>query len=191
MPSPLASALAFAPQFPGQPIAPQVGSPPTNKVAVSPTDVTGAYKLSTDAAMQQYLAKLQQQNAMWGGLAGIGGAGIVGGPAWLKMFGNGANAASGGAAATTPAAVLDPAVASAGGIGSDYAASAGAGSVADALAGTAGATGLDASLGTGATVAGTLGADAAASAAADAGATAGGGALADFLASLPLMFLGA
>jgi hypothetical protein len=203
MVSPLASALAFAPQFQGQPIAPQLGSPATNKVNIAPTDVTGAYKLSTDAAMQQYMAKLQQQNAMFGGLAGIGGAALLGGPSWLKMFGNGAKAAGGianpvdvGSAATYAAPGADAATTAGtgsvtgaleggvGGIGSDYAATAGTGSVADALGG-AGATGLaDAG---GATVAGTLGADAALAGGADAAAAAGGMTLADLLPFLAFL----
>ncbi len=63
--SPLAEMLQMQ-----QPITPHT---PTQ---VAPTDVTGAYALSTNAANQQYLAKLNQQNALWGGLAGLGGAGL-------------------------------------------------------------------------------------------------------------------
>jgi hypothetical protein len=46
---------------------------------VAPTDVLGAYNLSGNMAEQQYQAKLNQQNALWGGLAGLGSAGIIGG----------------------------------------------------------------------------------------------------------------
>ena len=67
--SPLGIALSM------QPPQAQAAKPP-----VAPTDVLGAYKLSTDAANTQYLAKLQQQNAMWGGLAGLGSAGLLAAP---------------------------------------------------------------------------------------------------------------
>ena len=53
---------------------------------VSPTDTLGAYNLATNTAEQQYQAKLAQQNALWGGLAGLGSAGIIASP---KLFGTG------------------------------------------------------------------------------------------------------
>lgn len=46
-------------------------------VQVAPTDVVGATGLSQNAAMQNYQAQLAQQNAMFGGLASLGGAGIM------------------------------------------------------------------------------------------------------------------
>ena len=58
--SPLAATLSM-----GQPII------PASKANIAPTDVLGAYQMSTNQANQQYLAKLQQQNALWGGLAGL------------------------------------------------------------------------------------------------------------------------
>jgi hypothetical protein len=71
--------------------------------AIAPTDVVSAYKLSTDAAEKNYQAKLAAQNAMWGGLAGIGGAGIQAfGPTAAKsIFGGSTPAASAAAPAAT------------------------------------------------------------------------------------------
>jgi hypothetical protein len=59
-------------QTPTQPIsqAPQT--------SISPTDVTGAYALSQQAAQAQYQAQLQQQNSLFGGLASLGSAGLMG-----------------------------------------------------------------------------------------------------------------
>lgn len=74
---------------------------PAAKPGVAPTDVIGAYKLATDAANTQYLAKLQQQNAMWGGLAGLGSAGLMGSGGIKGLSGllsGGAGAAGAGAA---------------------------------------------------------------------------------------------
>lgn len=45
--------------------------------SVAPTDVVGATGLSTNAAMQAYQAQLAQQNSTFGGLASLGGAGIL------------------------------------------------------------------------------------------------------------------
>lgn len=47
------------------------------QTSVNPTDVIGANALSTNAAMQAYQAKLAQQNAMFGGLASLGGSGLM------------------------------------------------------------------------------------------------------------------
>jgi len=52
---------------------------PAKPGQVAPTDVLGAYQTYINAANTQYQAKLQQQNALWGGLAQLGGAGIIGG----------------------------------------------------------------------------------------------------------------
>ena len=69
MASPLALALMQGQQqaTPQQPFRAQV----------APTDVTKAYSDYNNAMMQAYSAQLGQQNAMWGGLAGLGGAGIL------------------------------------------------------------------------------------------------------------------
>jgi hypothetical protein len=53
-------------------------STPQPRATVDPTNVLGAYQLSGNMAEQQYQAQLQQQLGLWGGLAGIGSAGIVG-----------------------------------------------------------------------------------------------------------------
>ncbi len=63
--------IGAAPGTPSQPIT------QPSPVPVSPTDVIGAQGLSTNAAMQKYQADLAAQNAMFGGLASLGGAGIL------------------------------------------------------------------------------------------------------------------
>lgn len=63
--------LGASPSTPSQPI-----TTPT-PTTVSPTDVIGATGLSQNAAMQQYQAQLAQQNAMFGGLASLGSAGLM------------------------------------------------------------------------------------------------------------------
>lgn len=58
---------------------PQIGQQqptPIPQAGVSPTDVTGANSLSTQAAMQRYQAQLAANNAQFGGLAGLGGAAL-------------------------------------------------------------------------------------------------------------------
>jgi hypothetical protein len=144
--SPLGLALMM--QAPGAQARPGV---------VAPTDTLGAYNLTANMAEQQYQAKLQQQNALWGGLAGIGSAGIIGAskiPAiqnavgnWLTGGGAAPAAAPGtiGAAATDYAAnpilgdadfssLLSAGAPSLWGAGTGAAADAGAGSVAADLA---------------------------------------------------------
>lgn len=111
-----------------------------SKPAVAPTDVIGAYKLATDAANTQYLAKLQQQNAMWGGLAGLGSAGMLAAPRiyssgmlqglFAPSAGAGAAGLAGDAPALAGAAGLAGDVGAAGSIAGDMAAAAPA--VADA-----------------------------------------------------------
>jgi len=64
--SPLALAL-----MPPQPAQARPGT-------VAPTNVLGAYQLSTQAAEQNYQNQLQAQDALWGGLASLGTAGILG-----------------------------------------------------------------------------------------------------------------
>ncbi len=87
MPSPLAQMLAQA----------QIaGTPPTPfHATVAPTDVEKAYNDYNNTMMQAYQGKVAQNNAMWGGLAGLGSAGITTLP---KLLG-GAGGLSGAAAA--------------------------------------------------------------------------------------------
>jgi len=84
MPSPLASMLAQA-QMSGT-------SPTPFRATVAPTDVEKAYNDYNNTMMQAYQGKLGQQNAMWGGLAGLGGAGIMTLP---KLLGGGGTAGLG------------------------------------------------------------------------------------------------
>lgn len=105
MPSPLATALAFQ------------GSVPTPTTTVAPTDVVGAYKNNQDAQQKAYETKMAQQNAIFGGLAGLAGAGLTGGMSLGmggmgglgSLFGGGANPIvngatylTGGGAGNTP-----------------------------------------------------------------------------------------
>lgn len=64
--SPLAFYMSMQPQ-----------APRPAQASVAPTDMVSAFRNSTEAANQQYLAKLQQQNALWGGLASIGSAALM------------------------------------------------------------------------------------------------------------------
>jgi hypothetical protein len=97
MASPLAMALLQAQAGSGQP------SPVPAQVA--PTNYTQATSDYNTAMEQAYQAKLQQQNAFWGGLAGLGSAGVLAsassaGPL-AKLFGHAATTAT--PAATTVA----------------------------------------------------------------------------------------
>lgn len=104
MASPLALAL-----MQGQ----QAGTPqPPFRATVAPTDVEKAYTDYNNAMMQAYSAQLGQQNAMWGGLAGLGSAGIMTLPKMLG--GGGAGAAGSTAAAGAPLSLAAPAAADAG-----------------------------------------------------------------------------
>lgn len=67
----LQSMFGATPPTPQQPIV-QPGAS-----SVSPTDVIGAQGLSTNAANQAYQARLAQQNATFGGVASLAGAGIT------------------------------------------------------------------------------------------------------------------
>lgn len=118
--SPLAAALAFQ-----QPIMPVPQS------TISPVDVVGAYRSAQDAQMKAYQAKIAQQNAMWGGLASLGSAGILGAPGLSKMF-SGAGAGTGLTDATATVADAGIGDAAAAGIGDAAAATSGA-SVMDLL----------------------------------------------------------
>lgn len=64
----------------------QPQTPPPNRAQVNPTDVLGAYNLATNAANQQYALAKQQQMQTFGGLAGLGAAGITSAPAWYKLL---------------------------------------------------------------------------------------------------------
>ena len=158
----------------------QQPTPAPNPGKVAPTDVQGAFNASTQEANTQYQAKLAQQNALWGGLAGLGGAGIIGAskiPAiqnavgsWL---GGGAGAGSSdlaSGASTVGNWLSDPAFSSL------LPASMGGGSASTLAPGAAAATGW-APTAAGAADAGATGAaDAGSVAAADAAGTAAAGA---------------
>lgn len=82
------------------------GTNPTPfRATVAPTDVEKAYSDYNNAMMQAYAAHLGQQNAMWGGLAGLGGAGITTLPKLLGGAG-GSAAAMGGEGSTAIADAL-------------------------------------------------------------------------------------
>lgn len=89
MASPLATALmqATAAGTPQQPF----------RATVAPTDVEKAYADYNNSMMQAYAAHVGQQNAMWGGLAGLGSAGITTLP---KMLGGSGGAAAGAEGST-------------------------------------------------------------------------------------------
>lgn len=154
--SPLGIALSMQPQ-----------QDPASRPNVAPTDVIGAYKLATDAANTQYLAKLQQQNAMWGGLAGLGGAGLLAAP---RLYSSG-----------MLSGLFGPSTAAAGTAGADAGTLGASALGADALAPTAAASMAAPAL---ADAGGVAGADALA-AAAPAAADAAGFSLADLL---PFLF---
>jgi hypothetical protein len=71
--------------------AQMAGTPQTPfHATVAPTDVEKAYNDYNNTMMQAYQAKVGQQNAMWGGLAGLGGAGLLalgGGGGLSKLLG--------------------------------------------------------------------------------------------------------
>jgi len=76
MASPLAMALLQA----------QAGSgtPQPNVATVAPTNMVQATSDYNTAMEQSYQAQLAQQNAFWGGLAGLGSAGILAGGKYLS-----------------------------------------------------------------------------------------------------------
>lgn len=134
MPSPLVQALAFQNSV----------NPP--QTAVGPTDVVGAYRLASDAAEKNYAAKLANQQAMWGGLAGIGGAGLSAfGPTLAKKWFPGAGTSNSLAPTADPLGGSFGANLGAGGAGAG-AADPLAGSVGASLGGTAGADALGGSI---------------------------------------------
>lgn len=183
MPSPLIQALAYQ------------NSVSPAQSGIAPTDVIGSYKLASDVAEKNYQAQLAKQQAMWGGLAGIGSAGALAfGPSLAKKyFGAGSTAAS-PTAATAPASVASP-VADAGAAASTSPVAAfeplgadalGLGGGAPTVAADLGLGGADA-VGTG-TVAADLGLGGAAATGADAAGTAALAGLPDWLAAmLPFM----
>jgi hypothetical protein len=154
MASPLATALMMQPGglAPGQ---------------MQPTNVIGSYQLSQDAAEKNYQAQLQRQNAMWGGLAGLGSAGILAAPNLYNALKPASPFASAADAGT------------AGGVGT------GGFNFLDAAA-PAAASGATDAVAAGAPVAADL-ASLAAPAAVDAGAATAGMSFADMLAFLPLL----
>lgn len=66
---------------------------------VAPTDVLGAYNLAEQAQLANFNAANQRWMGTWGGLAGLGGAGIIAAPKLWDLY-KGANAAG---AAVNPA----------------------------------------------------------------------------------------
>lgn len=86
MATPLAQAILQADQF-GQ-------SPTPFRATVAPTDFEKANADYNNAIMQAYAAQIGQQNALWGGLAGIGSAGVLTLP---KLLGIGGGASTLGA----------------------------------------------------------------------------------------------
>lgn len=142
--SPLGAALSFQ-----QPMVPPARQPIGN------TDVVGAYRDAQNQAMMAYQAQLGQQNAMWGGLAGLGGAGILAAPKMYQLLHPAATAGSSFAAPGADAVAQEAAGQGAfdsitpylPGAGGDLASAAGGTGVADALATAAPAAGADAAAG--------------------------------------------
>jgi hypothetical protein len=91
MVSPLVQALSF------QNSARPAQSP------IAPTDVVGSYRLASDIAEKNFEARLAKENAQFGGLAQIGGAGVA-------AFGPKLGATLFGSPAVAPAAEGTPAV---------------------------------------------------------------------------------
>lgn len=67
----LGSLLNATPQTPTQPIS------QPSQTSINPADYLGAQALQTSAQQQDYQAQLAQQNATFGGLASLGGAGLM------------------------------------------------------------------------------------------------------------------
>lgn len=96
----MASPLALALMQGQQQATPQ----PAFHATAQPTDFTKANSDYNNAMMQAYSAQLGQQQGMWGGLAGLGSAGILAsgsssGPLAKLLSGSGASGA--GSAALT------------------------------------------------------------------------------------------
>lgn len=164
MASPLAMALLQA----------QAGSgaPAPNVAQVAPTNYIGANSDYNSAMEAQYAAKLGQQNAMWGGLAGLGGAGILAGGNYLAKNPSALSGLFSSASTPAAGAPLSLAAPTSGGL--------------DALAYGGGSAGAPLSLAApGAVATADAGADAAVDAGTSALADAGGS---DVLASLLALF---
>jgi hypothetical protein len=182
MASPLVQALSFQ------------NSAHPSQSAISPTDVIGAYNLAANVAQKNYEAKLAQQNAKFGGMAQLGGAGILaGGPtAYNKLFGAGIPPGTPTAASSTTAAAPEQfssvfgngatAANAAPTVAADYTAA----SSPIGILGDAGATGAGAGEVAADIAAATPAAASAGDALAAGGAAAGAGGLGDALASLGL-----
>lgn len=101
MASPLALALMQGQQqaTPTQPF----------RATVAPTDVEKSYNDYNNAMMQAYSAQVGQQNAMWGGLAGLGSAGITTLPKLMSSMGGAAGAADISGSALAGLEALGPA----------------------------------------------------------------------------------
>jgi hypothetical protein len=93
MASPLATAIlqGTAASTPQQPF----------RATVAPTDVEKANADYNNAIQQTYAAQIGQQNALWGGLAGLGSAGLLalggggGGGALAKLLSGGGSLSPG------------------------------------------------------------------------------------------------
>lgn len=77
---------------------------PAKMTGIQPTNVQQAYSDYNNAAMQAYAAQLGQQNALWGGLAGLGSSGILALGLGSKLGSAAPAAASAAAPAATTAA---------------------------------------------------------------------------------------
>lgn len=95
----MASPLALALMQGQQQATPQ----PAFHATVAPTDVEKANSDYNNAMMQAYSAQLGQQNAMYGGLAGLGSAGIMTLP---KLLSGAGAAGAAGAGADISASAL-------------------------------------------------------------------------------------
>ena len=117
---------------------------------LQPTNALGADNLSQNAAETNYQAQLAQQNAMFGGLAGLGSAGILAAPSLfapggpLSQYATAVDAGTAGGVGTggfnfldaaAPAVASDDAFTAAAPVAADLAASA-----APAAAGAAGSS---------------------------------------------------
>lgn len=78
-------------------------APQPNPATIQPTNVAGIYNNYNQAMEDQYKAQLAQNNAMFGGLASLGSAGISVLP---KLFGG--TAAAGAAGGTSALSSLLP-----------------------------------------------------------------------------------
>lgn len=94
--SPLAQVLATANRAP--PAPPQA--------TIAPTNVAGIYANNDSQRLDEYKAQLAQQNAMYGGLAGLGSAAIGAGGKLLAPAAAGTAAAGAGGGTSALASLL-------------------------------------------------------------------------------------